>query len=120
MKKTHLHVFLFLSALIGASFSFWYLINRPFNSNQLTDIESYASIINHGLFSISLFLMLYTFFVKKNTFSMLGIGLIFIGLLYLVLIFSYTEARYSYIIPLGVYTLTGFLMFHNMKLSKKR
>ncbi len=105
-----LRFLLFISALIGAIFSFWYLVYRPLQSNELTNIEQYAKPINHVLFFISLFFMLLTFFIKKKTMHFIGKLLIVVGLLYLTLMFSFIETSYYFIIPLILYMLTGFLM----------
>lgn len=115
MRKTYLHIFLFISAMVGAGFNFLFLINRPLNTNQLTSVQVYASPINHILFIISLFLMLYTFFMRKKVIHVLGRALILLGLLYLTLMFSYIDAHFYYLIPLSFYIFTGFLMLGYQK-----
>ncbi|QVK18838.1 hypothetical protein KHQ81_03750 [Mycoplasmatota bacterium] len=115
MRKSHLHILLFISALIGALFNFIFLINRPLNTNELTAIEIFASPINHILFFIALFLMFYTFFIQRKLIHILGMLLILLGLLYLVLMFSFVNVSFYYLIPLGLYLLTGFSMLGYQK-----
>ncbi len=110
MRKIYPRVFLFLSAFIGALFSFFFLIDRPIHINQITSIEHYASYINSVLFFISLFLMVYVFFFSRKLRYFFSCLLILLGLLYITLMFSFNQVNYYYLIPIGLYIFTGFIV----------
>lgn len=103
-------VLIFITAGIGALFSFWYLIDHQIYEPQLSEIAKIAIFVNHGLFGFSLIIMLYTFFLKNKYVKLLGGLLIIGGLLYLVLMFSFIKPNYFYFIPLGFYLLTGSIL----------
>lgn len=110
MNKRYPNILLFASATIGSIFSFFFLISIPIYSK--TFIADFGTLINNGLFFISLFLVIFSFFYK-NTFKIyIGSLCIILGLLYLLLMISYELENYYYLIPFGLYLITGFLIFY--------
>jgi|SRR5690554_2352606 len=120
MKRFTLRLLLIISAIIGAIFSFWYLIDHQIYMPQLSDISIYTRFINHGLFIVSLFLLLFAFFINEKLYKITGVFLMICGLLYLTHVFSFIDANYFYLIPLFFYILTGFIMYNEKLISKKR
>ena len=59
MKNLTIRVLLFITAIIGAAFSFWYLIDHQMYLPQLTYVGKYARFLNHGLFIIALVLLIF-------------------------------------------------------------
>lgn len=112
MKNNSIRVLLIITAIIGASFSFGYLIDHQMYLPQLTEVGKYARFINHGLFIISLVLLIFSFFMKKKHYKKLGIILIITGLSYFILIFSFVDANLIYLIPLIFYLLSGFIFIN--------
>lgn len=120
MKSITIHILLFISAIIGASFSFWYLIDHHIYHPQLSSIAPYVYFLNHGLFILALLLMIYTFFMKPRKYKRVAFLIILMGLSYILIILSFIEPKYLYLIPLGFYFLTGFYILQSVKNNQKR
>lgn len=106
---------LFIAAIIGGAFNLLFVFNKQIYSQELTSIANYATLINHCLFFIALFLMLATFFIKSKHYRFFGSLLIIIGVLYITLMLAFKNANYFYLIPLGCYSLTGYMLIANPK-----
>lgn len=119
MKNFTIRVLLLITATVGIAFSFWYLIDHQMYMPQLTDISKYARFINHGLFIFALFLLIYSFFIKKRQYKFFSVVLIISGLLYLMLTFSFIDPNYLYLIPILFYLLSGFVLFNEAHKKNK-
>ena len=109
MKHVSFRVLLFIAAVIGASFNVWYLIDHHVYSLQLSATAPFAYFLNAVLFFLSLAFCIYTIFIKNKQFSFFGYFLVGVGLAYLVLMFSFVNISYLYLVPFSFYIATGYV-----------